>query len=110
MKVDDETLKKMTNAIVEGAKPEKIVLFGSQARGDTNEHSDVDLIVVVPSDPAKALNRRALSGRLYRLLAKFGIPKDILVYTTDEVAKWEDDLNHCIGRGLREGKVIYERH
>ncbi len=44
--VTDELLDEMVRAIVEEVDPEQVILFGSRARGDTHEHSDVDLIVI----------------------------------------------------------------
>ena len=44
--VTEELLQQIVNRIVMEVDPEQIILFGSQARGDTHEHSDVDLIVI----------------------------------------------------------------
>lgn len=44
--VDDEILQRMARAIVDEVDPEQIILFGSRARGDAREDSDVDLIVI----------------------------------------------------------------
>lgn len=35
-------------------------------------------------------------------------PKDLLVYSEDEVARWRDTSNHVVARALREGEVLYE--
>ena len=47
--------------------------------------------------------------RLWRVLAAFDAPADLLVYSRDEVAYWRDSCNHVLARALREGKVLYER-
>ena len=44
--VPQEVLEKIIQRIVEVAQPEKIILFGSAARGTMGRHSDVDLLVV----------------------------------------------------------------
>jgi uncharacterized protein len=110
MAIDESMLNDITATIVQAAKPERVLLIGSHARGDASAHSDLDLMVILPSNGDNRPSRRKLSGQLYRTLAKFPVSKDLLLYTSEEVAHWKDDLNHCIARGLREGKVLYERH
>ena len=44
--LDQQTLDDIIRRIVEVAQPEKIILFGSAARGDMNRHSDVDLLII----------------------------------------------------------------
>ena len=46
---------------------------------------------------------------MYKVLAGSGVPKDILVYSRDDVEYWRDSLNHILARALRERKVLYER-
>lgn len=110
MQVDAATLSQMTEAIVRTVAPEKVILFGSQARGDSGADSDVDFMVIVPGEISPQRSRRKLAGDLYRVLAPFRIPKDILLYTSSEVDRWRNSTNHMIGRSFREGKVLYERH
>lgn len=45
--------------------------------------------------------------RLWRALKGFRVPKDILVFSAEEVEQWKGSLNHVIGRALREGKELY---
>ena len=88
--VTDELLDRMVRAIVEEVDPEQVILFGSRARGDAREASDVDLVVVESQPFGKTRSRRLEAVRLWRALSSFVVPKDILVYS-------------------REGKVLYER-
>ena len=67
--------------------------------------SDVDLLVIKPSDQARHL--RALP--IYRALRGLGVPKDILWVTPDEVAEWGGVVNHVVWRCLKEGRVLYEK-
>jgi hypothetical protein len=46
--------------------------------------------------------------RIWRCLSDFRIPTDILVYSADEVAQWQDSSHHVIAKALREGRVLYE--
>jgi len=107
--IDDALLRRMTAAIVSAADPEQVILFGSRARGDARPDSDVDLVVVEAEPFGAGRDRRAEAMRLWRALAGFDVPADILVYSRDEVDYWRDSLNNVLARALREGKVLYER-
>ena len=103
--ITNDVLADITRRIVEVVKPDKLILFGSRARGDAREDSDVDLLVIKPSDQASHL--RALP--IYRALRGLGVPKDILWVTPDEVAEWGGVVNHVVWRSLKEGRVLYEK-
>ncbi len=107
--VDEALLQRMTAAIVDEADPERVILFGSRARGDAGPDSDVDLIVIEAEPFGPGRDRRAEAVRLWRALSGFRVPKDILVYSRDEEDYWRDSLNHVLARALREGTVLYER-
>ena len=107
--VTDELLEQMVQAIVAEVDPEQVILFGSRARGDARDDSDVDLVVVEAEPFGKTRSRRLEAVRLWKSLSAFIVPKDILVYSRDEVDHWRDSVSHVLGRALREGKVLYER-
>lgn len=109
IEVTNEILKEMTDVIVEAVDPEQIILFGSQAKGDAKRNSDIDLLIVESKPFDRKRSRRKEMARLWRILARFRIPKDILVYSRDEVDYWRDSLNNVVARALREGRVLYER-
>jgi predicted nucleotidyltransferase len=102
-------LKDITDKIVDAVLPRKIVLFGSYARGEENAESDLDLLIIQDTPFVPENSRLKEMGMLWRLLADIKIPKDILIYTPDEVARWKSSLNHIIPTALREGIVLYER-
>jgi predicted nucleotidyltransferase len=106
--IPDDVIDKMTQRIVREVHPERILLFGSRARGQANEHSDVDFLVVEREPFDRNRSRRREAVRIWRCLSEFRIPTDILVYSTSEVAQWKDSRQHVIGMALREGKVLYE--
>ena len=108
-RVDDALLDQMVQVIIDEVDPEQVILFGSRARGDARTGSDVDLVVVEAAPFGPDRNRRAEAARLWRALARFRVPKDILVFSRTEVDYWRDSLNHVLARALREGKVLYER-
>ena len=107
--VTDELLGEMVRAIVAEVDPEQVILFGSYARGDAHERSDVDLIVIEAEPFGRGRSRVDEAARLYRAASGFGVDKDILVFTLAELDYWRDSLNHVLARALREGRVLYER-
>ncbi len=105
----EEIVREMAEVIVAAANPRKIVLFGSQAQGAAGPGSDVDLLVVEDEPFGPGRSRRREMARLSRLLARFRLPQDILVYSAEETEHWAKTRNHVIARALREGRVVYER-
>jgi predicted nucleotidyltransferase len=102
-------LKEITDKIVCAVLPNKIILFGSYARGEENVESDLDLLIIQEPPFKPEGSRLKEMGMLWRLLADIRIPKDILIYTPEEVTKWKSSLNHIIPTALHEGIVLYER-
>jgi predicted nucleotidyltransferase len=90
---------------VERFHPEKIVLFGSYARGTAGRDSDVDLLVVTPVSGSK----RRLTIEIDIAIAGLGLPKDVIVVTPEEVEDYCDQVGTIIYPALHEGKVLYER-
>ena len=95
----------MTQQIVDHFHPEKIILFGSYARGGAGPDSDVDFLVILRS----VVSRRKKAMDIYRVLAGMGLPKDVIVATTDEMETYKDIPGTLIFPALREGKVLYEQ-
>ena len=98
-----EKLEAAVRILAEAACPARIVLFGSYARGDAREDSDLDLLVIEPevSDGAREM------VRLRRLLRPLRIPVDILVYSTEEVVRWGQQPGSALYWALREGKEVH---
>jgi predicted nucleotidyltransferase len=106
--VSDEVIDRMTRRIVREVDPQRILLFGSWARGEANEHSDVDFLVVEREPFGLDRSRRQEATRIWRCLSEFRVPTDILVYSAGEVAQCKDSSHHVIARALREGRILYE--
>jgi predicted nucleotidyltransferase len=102
-----DRLRRMVDVIVDEVDPSQIVLFGSQARGDATDASVVDLLIVVDEPFVNGRNRVETMTHLWRVLSEIRRPKDLLVYSRDEVERWRDASNHVIARSLREGEVLY---
>ncbi|MBF0311448.1 MAG: nucleotidyltransferase domain-containing protein [Magnetococcales bacterium] len=95
--------------IAESVHPERIVLFGSHARGEARADSDVDLLIITRESYGLHNSRRQAMARLWRLLADLPVAKDIVLCSDAEVAQWRTAKNHLIARALQEGRVLYER-
>lgn len=104
-----DLIEEMTAIIVREVDPKQVILFGSQARRAAHPDSDLDFLIVQDHPFAPGQTRRQQITKLWRLLARFPVSQDILVYTPDEVEEWRESKNHIIGRALREGKLLYER-
>ena len=98
-------LRRIVQRLVQAADPEKVVLFGSAARGEMGPNSDLDLLVVKGGD----YDRSATTRDLYRSLRDIEYAKDIIVVTPQEVEEYRNCFAAVICPALREGRVIYER-
>ena len=101
----EQKISEMVRRIVEGFHPDKIILFGSYARGAAGPDSDADLLVVMPVKGSK----REKAIEIDVELAGIGLPKDVIVVTAEEIEKYRDVVGTLICPALREGKVLYER-
>ncbi len=104
-----ESVKKqieiMVSRIVQKFQPERIILFGSHARGDGGPDSDVDLLVVMPVEGSKRQKAVEIGVALHDIR----VPKDIIVTTPDAFA-WRKEIPGTIERPAdREGEVLYAR-
>ena len=107
--MEDALLQSMTDTIVDNVAPEEAILFGSRAAEGGRPESDVDLLVVVPETEEARHQRRCLTGRLYRSLARFPVSKDTHVYSRPEVERWRDVPGHILANCLSEGQRLYAR-
>jgi len=102
-KLNKQTLREIIRRVVEVAQPERIILFGSAARGEMGPNSDVDLLVVKRGE----FNASRLTGDVYLNLHGVGQAVDVVLVTPEQVERYRD--THCliIAPALREGKEVY---
>ena len=105
----EDLIAEMVARIVQEVDPERVYLFGSRARGDAREDSDVDFLIVKGAGFDAQTERRREEGRLYRALARCPLGADVLVYSADEVAYRGTGRNNVVARAIREGRLVYER-
>ena len=89
--------------IVAVAAPERIILFGSAARGNMGRNSDVDLLVVKDGEDALAL-----MARIYEAMQGVGIAVDVLVVSSADVERYKKSNCLIIKPALEEGVVVYD--
>ena len=97
----------VTAALVRDLEPDRIVLFGSFARGDQNRASDLDLVIIATT-PLPLCERigRALESAYG---ASRRLPVEVLVYTPAEWRRMEAAGNSFVAQVTREGRVLYDR-
>lgn len=101
-----ELLGMIVQRIVAAAAPEKIVLFGSRARGEHRPDSDIDLLVVQTSPESHYQRSLPIYGALQGLPIEVDI--DVVVFTPEEVHDWSQASAALVTTALRTGEVIYE--
>lgn len=101
--IPEGVLADIVRRIVEVAHPERIILFGSAARGAMTSHSDIDLLVVTRG-PA---HRGHLTEAIYMNLIGVGHAVDVVVVTPEDVERYKDSHAVVIAPAVREGKVVY---
>jgi predicted nucleotidyltransferase len=102
--IDQTLLDRATELLKETAHPQKIILFGSHARKEAREDSDVDILVI----ETEVKDRIAEMVRLNRTLSPLRIPVDLLVVSQEMFDYWAETPGNVYYRAKREGKVIYE--
>jgi predicted nucleotidyltransferase len=101
--VSEELIQQVAQRLHEAAPDATIILFGSHARGDAREHSDLDFLVVEPV----VTGQRAEMVRLGRAIRDLRITTDILVTTPQDFQEWSEEPGHVYRRAAREGRVLY---
>jgi predicted nucleotidyltransferase len=102
--LSEQTLREAARLLGEAAKPARVILFGSYARGDANEGSDADFLVIEP----EVRNPGAEMVRLNRVLRPLGIAADVIVYSEAEAEQRRDWCSSAVYWAFREGKVLYD--
>jgi HEPN domain-containing protein/predicted nucleotidyltransferase len=97
-------IERMVKRIVKKFHPEKIILFGSQARGEAGPDSDVDLLVVMSLDGSK----REKAHEILEALDDIVVPTDVIVTSPEDFAWRKDIVGTIEWPAANEGKVLYE--
>lgn len=101
--LSEQKVQEIVRRIVEVAQPEKIILFGSAARGQLGPNSDVDVMVV-----KSGVHRRKLAGDIYMKLYGVGQAVDVVVVTPEDIERYGKCPALVIEPALREGRLVYD--
>ena len=100
--IDADLIDEAARRIAAAAPGARVILFGSQARGEAGPDSDVDLLVVEP----RIDDRFGEIVRLQRVLAPLRLPADVVVVSEAHVEEWGDVQSTMLHDALREGRVL----
>lgn len=101
--VFEKEIQSITKQLIEKYGPEKIILFGSAARGDTGPDSDADFLIIKEQTPYYGSDRiRELSPIIER-----NIPVDFLIYRPEEFEKRLEMGDPFLKAILKEDRVLY---
>lgn len=103
MATTQSIVDEMVRRIVSRFHPEKVILFGSMARGEETPDSDADFLVIV----REVEDRRALRIAIRRELSGMGLPKDVVVLTAEEFAAKRSIPGTIAYPADKEGRVLY---
>jgi predicted nucleotidyltransferase len=104
-KAAQRDIREMVKRIVAKFHPERVILFGSYARGEAGPDSDVDLLVVMPV----LGSRRDAVVEIRVALHDIRVPKDIVVTTPEDFAWRKETVGTIEWPAAREGKLLYAR-
>jgi predicted nucleotidyltransferase len=98
-------IDKIISIIVSYVSPDQIVLFGSYARGDNTERSDVDLLIIKKD----LKDGNEITDLLYRAFYnnKIGIPVDLIVIDYNKYLELNDEIGYIYRTIKQEGKLLY---
>jgi predicted nucleotidyltransferase len=102
--ISQQTIDDAVQRLIAAAQPQKIILFGSYARGEATDDSDLDFLVILPA----LVNKHQEMVRLRRVLRPLRISVDVLVASKAEVDEWGHLPSTTLYWALKEGKVLHE--
>jgi predicted nucleotidyltransferase len=103
MKVPVEVLDELVRRLVEAVHPTRIILFGSASRDEMQEHSDLDVLVVVPD----GLSQKEEWNRAYASLRRFGFATDLVLVNEGTLENYGNCQGLVYEQALREGRELY---
>ena len=101
----EEEIKKLVNKIVSRIRPDKVIVFGSYAKGLATYKSDLDLFII--KDTNLPMSKR--NEEIWPLLSNLLIGVDVHVYTQEEVEEYGIEEYSFVHSVLKTGKIVYEQ-
>ena len=100
--IDDATISKAAQTLLEAAPGSRVILFGSHARGDAGPDSDLDFLVI----ESELNSPHAEMIRLSEALRRVGVYADVLVTSAEAFEEWSQAPGTVIYHAAREGRVF----
>jgi predicted nucleotidyltransferase len=101
---DKKIIDQIINKVLQVVTPDKIILFGSQSRGDAKEDSDYDILIIKDSIE----DHRTMLRNLYKQMIGIEAGVDIILKTSDDLEKSKQRFVSVTKEALNEGIIIYE--
>lgn len=101
--IDEQTLQQVVERVVAAAQPSRVILFGSYGRGEADEGSDLDLMIVLPT----VANKYGEMIRLHKAVGSLGIGVDLLVYSDAEFERRSQVPGTVLYWARKEGQQLY---
>ena len=98
----ESTIAKAIERLRQAAPGATIILFGSHARGDAGEDSDLDFLVVEP----ELTSRRGEMVRLREALVPLEVPVDVLVASEKTYRYWAETPGTVYFEAATEGRIF----
>jgi uncharacterized protein len=102
--LNQKSLDEIIRRIVEVAAPDRILLFGSAARGEMGPYSDLDLLVIKSGDYNSIEMAQQIHGNMWGV----DYAVDIIVVTPENIKRYGNSIGLVYRPALREGRVIYD--
>lgn len=99
----EDKIELIVDRVTEKYDPKAIIVFGSVARGDSTEDSDLDIAIIMDSD----LSEHERNVMLRVCIGSIGMAMDLLVFTPEEIEAERDDDSSIISEIMRTGEVVY---
>lgn len=103
--MNDSVVQKIINAVLKVIVPDKIILFGSQARGNARPDSDYDILII----KSGIENESEIEGNIYVKLfyEDFLASVDVIVAKPEDIEKYKDKTGCFLKSALKEGVIVY---
>jgi predicted nucleotidyltransferase len=98
----DPVIKEIKEKLISFVHPERIILFGSYARGNHSARSDIDILVITRSRIALS-HREFITG----LFHDYPLKIDLLFYTQEELNEEQEKKYSFIRSALKNGITIH---
>jgi len=102
--IEEADVQRAVERIVMAARPNRVIVFGSYGRGDADDASDLDIMVVQPD----VTDRYAEMVRLRQVVGPIGAGVDVLVYSQREFDRRSSVPGTVLYWARKEGRSLYE--